>query len=77
MSSSGSNPGEYVPAPNGAIYPDGSFGRDLQSVAQMIKMQLGLAHCHGGLWAAGTRTSIKVTTAPADIFADHLGASAR
>jgi uncharacterized protein (DUF1501 family) len=35
------NPGTYVPA-NGALYPNGSFGRDLQSVAQMIKMQLGL-----------------------------------
>ena len=36
-----SNPGDYVPE-NGAVYPDTGFGRDLQSVAQMIKMQLGL-----------------------------------
>jgi uncharacterized protein (DUF1501 family) len=36
-----SNPGNYTPA-NGAVYPNNSFGRDLQSVAQMIKMQLGL-----------------------------------
>jgi uncharacterized protein (DUF1501 family) len=36
-----SNPGEYIPA-NGAVYPNGGFGNDLQSVAQMIKMQLGL-----------------------------------
>jgi uncharacterized protein (DUF1501 family) len=36
-----SNPGDYLPA-NGAVYPNTGFGRDLQSVAQMIKMQLGL-----------------------------------
>ncbi len=36
-----SNPGSYTPA-NGALYPNSGFGRDLQSVAQMIKMQLGL-----------------------------------
>jgi uncharacterized protein (DUF1501 family) len=36
-----SNPGQYVPA-NGAVYPGGGFGSDLQSIAQMIKMQLGL-----------------------------------
>ena len=36
-----SNPGTYVPE-NGAVYPNTGFGRDLQSVAQMIKMQLGL-----------------------------------
>lgn len=36
-----SNPGTYTPE-NGATYPNTSFGRDLQSVAQMIKMQLGL-----------------------------------
>lgn len=35
------NPGSYDPA-NGAEYPNGSFGRNLQSVAQMIKMQLGM-----------------------------------
>lgn len=34
-------PGEYAPA-NGAQYPDSGFGRDLQAVAQMVKMQLGL-----------------------------------
>ncbi|MCB1055724.1 MAG: DUF1501 domain-containing protein, partial [Acidobacteria bacterium] len=31
----------YVPA-NGAVYPSGSFGDDLQVVAQMIKLGLGL-----------------------------------
>jgi hypothetical protein len=36
-----SNPGDYTPG-NGAVYPNGGFGNDLQSVAQMIKMQLGL-----------------------------------
>jgi uncharacterized protein (DUF1501 family) len=36
-----SNPGTYTPE-NGATYPNNGFGRDLQSVAQMIKMQLGL-----------------------------------
>ncbi len=36
-----SNPGNYTPA-NGAVYPNTGFGRDMQTVAQMIKMQLGL-----------------------------------
>jgi uncharacterized protein (DUF1501 family) len=37
-----SNPGTNVPG-NGAVYPQYTgFGNDLQSVAQMIKMQLGL-----------------------------------
>lgn len=35
------NPGEYTPA-NGAVYPGGSFGDNLQTIAQMIKMNLGL-----------------------------------
>ena len=35
------NPGNYVPE-NGAIYPGNSFGRNLQTVAQMVKLQLGL-----------------------------------
>jgi uncharacterized protein (DUF1501 family) len=35
------NPGTYTPA-NGAIYPNNGFGRNLQTVAQVIKMQLGL-----------------------------------
>lgn len=36
-----SDPGNYQPA-NGATYPNSDFGNDLQTVAQMIKMQLGL-----------------------------------
>jgi uncharacterized protein (DUF1501 family) len=35
------NPGSYHPA-NGAVYPNGSFGNNLQAVAQLIKMQVGL-----------------------------------
>lgn len=35
------NTGDYVPA-NGAVYPDTDFGRRLQTVAQMIKMNIGL-----------------------------------
>jgi uncharacterized protein (DUF1501 family) len=35
------DPGDYQPA-NGATYPNTTFGRNLESVAQMIKMQLGL-----------------------------------
>jgi uncharacterized protein (DUF1501 family) len=35
------NPGEYHPA-NGATYPNDEFGRNLQAVAQLIKMPLGL-----------------------------------
>ena len=35
------NPGDYVPG-NGAVYPGGGFGRNLQTVAQVIRMQLGL-----------------------------------
>lgn len=34
-------PTDYAPG-NGATYPDGDFGRNLQSLAQVIKMQLGL-----------------------------------
>ena len=36
-----SEPGDYEPA-NGADYPATAFGRNLQAVAQMVKMQLGL-----------------------------------
>ena len=35
------DPGNYTPE-NGAVYPGNSFGRNLQAVAQMIKLQLGL-----------------------------------
>jgi uncharacterized protein (DUF1501 family) len=35
------NPGTYTPA-NGAVYPDGSFGSHLKSLAQLIKMEVGL-----------------------------------
>lgn len=35
------NPGTYVPG-NGAVYPSNEFGRSLQTVAQVIRMQLGL-----------------------------------
>lgn len=36
-----SNPGSYTPA-HGAQYPSGSFGSQLQVVAQLIKLQLGM-----------------------------------
>lgn len=36
-----SDPGEYTPE-NGAEYPNDGFGRNLQAVAQLIKMQLGM-----------------------------------
>lgn len=35
------NPGNYVPA-NGAVYPGGSFGDHLQTIAQLIKLDVGL-----------------------------------
>lgn len=35
------HPGDYTPS-HGAQYPDGEFGDNLQVIAQMIKMQLGL-----------------------------------
>lgn len=35
------SPGAYTPG-NGAVYPSGGFGRSLQTVAQVIRMQLGL-----------------------------------
>ncbi|HHY57355.1 MAG TPA: DUF1501 domain-containing protein [Chloroflexi bacterium] len=35
------NPGTYTPG-NGAVYPNTTFGRSLQTVAQVIRMQLGL-----------------------------------
>jgi uncharacterized protein (DUF1501 family) len=35
------NPGDYTPGA-GAIYPGGGFGDNLKTIAQLIKMQLGL-----------------------------------
>lgn len=35
------NPGTYTPS-NGAVYPQGSFGDNLKTIAQLIKMQVGL-----------------------------------
>ncbi len=35
------NPGTYTPA-NGAVYPNNSFGQNLKTIAQMIKLQLGM-----------------------------------
>jgi uncharacterized protein (DUF1501 family) len=35
------NPGDYA-ASNGAVYPNGSFGDNLQAIAQLIKMQVGM-----------------------------------
>ena len=35
------DPGDYEP-PNGAEYPGGSLGRNMETIAQMIKMDLGL-----------------------------------
>lgn len=35
------NPGDYTPE-NGASYPDGNFGDNLQTIAQMIKLNVGL-----------------------------------
>lgn len=35
------NPGDYTPG-NGAVYPNGSFGENLQAIAQLIKMEVGL-----------------------------------
>jgi len=35
------NPGTYTPG-NGAVYPNNSFGQNLKTIAQMIKLQLGM-----------------------------------
>lgn len=35
------DPGSYAPE-NGAVYPNNSFGQNLRTVAQMIKLQLGM-----------------------------------
>lgn len=35
------DPGTYTPG-NGAVYPNGEFGYQLQAIAQMIKMNIGL-----------------------------------
>ncbi|MGL4649738.1 MAG: DUF1501 domain-containing protein, partial [Caldilineaceae bacterium] len=45
------NPGSYTPG-NGAVYPGGGFGDSLQTVAQVIRMQLGLrvATADAGGW---------------------------
>lgn len=37
----GANPENHAPA-NGAQYPDGSFGNNLQVIAQMVKLPVGL-----------------------------------
>ncbi|MBX3014753.1 MAG: DUF1501 domain-containing protein [Caldilineaceae bacterium] len=35
------NPGSYTPE-NGAVYPNNGFGQNLRTIAQMIKLQLGM-----------------------------------
>lgn len=35
------DPGDYSPS-NGAVYPSGSFGDQLQTIAQLVKMDIGL-----------------------------------
>jgi uncharacterized protein (DUF1501 family) len=45
------NPDDYVPG-NGALYPGGGFGESLKTIAQVIRMQLGLrvATADAGGW---------------------------
>jgi len=67
-------PGDYTPA-NGAQYPNSSFSDNLQSIAQLIKMNLGLhvatiaSACMSprSTWAAGTRTNARAIRRPPTI----------
>lgn len=68
------DPGDYTPE-NGADYPGGGLGRNLQTVAQMIKMQLGLrvATVDFGGWD----THENQGDDGRGYFADHLGELSR
>ncbi len=63
-------PKNYTPG-NGAIYPDTSFGENLKSIAQVIKMQLGMrvATVDLGGWDSHEYQGDDGT----GYFADHLG----
>lgn len=64
------NPGSYEPA-NGAAYPNDGFGRNLRSVAQIIKMQLGLRIATIDL--GGWDTHDGQGDRGAGYFRDHVG----
>ncbi len=64
------DPGTYEPG-NGAIYPNSGFGRNLQTVAQVIKMQLGLRVATIDL--GGWDTHEYQGDGGAGYFADRLG----
>ncbi len=64
------NPGNYTPG-NGAVYPGGGFGQNLQSVAQIIKMQLGLRIATVDL--GGWDTHEYQGNGGGGYFANHLG----
>jgi uncharacterized protein (DUF1501 family) len=68
------NPGSYTPA-NGATYPGGGFGQNLQSIAQMIKMQLGLRVATVDL--GGWDTHESQGNDGGGYFADHIGEMAQ
>jgi len=65
------NPDDYVPA-HGAAYPDGDFGDNLQIIAQMIKLNLGLrvATVDLGGWDTHERQAWDVTGYFADMVAE-------
>ena len=64
------SPGNYTPG-NGAVYPNSGFGRNLQTVAQVIKMQLGLRVATIDL--GGWDTHEYQGDTGAGYFADKLG----
>ncbi|MEM7128322.1 MAG: DUF1501 domain-containing protein [Chloroflexota bacterium] len=64
------NPGRYEPA-NGADYPNGGFGNNLKSIAQMIKLQLGMQIATVDL--GGWDTHEYQGDAGAGYFSDRLG----
>ena len=64
------NPGNYTPA-NGADYGADSFSRNLRSIAQIIKMQLGLRLATIDL--GGWDTHDSQGESGDGYFADHLG----
>lgn len=63
-------PKSYVPN-NGAVYPNSDFGRNLQSVAQVVRMQLGLRVATVDL--GGWDTHEYQGDDGQGYFADHVG----
>lgn len=69
---------EYVPA-NGATYPDSSFSRNMQTIAQMVKLDLGLrvATVDLGGWDTHENQGDGTATSPGAPFPSRIDELAR